>query len=175
MSLEKRQRLIQLRAMAHPVRLRILSLTTGAALSAADIAAELGIAHAAASYHLRQLVEAGLLSEEAAPKAEVRGRGRPPTRYRHLVTAYDRPDRADEDVALWAAMSEDVQRRLRLRSRYRVAADAEVWLEPTEMERVSALAEEISQIIHTRAQPPHADQATRASVSVFVFELGETR
>ena len=42
-----------LRALAHPVRLRILSLLTGADLTAADVARELGITHANASYHLR--------------------------------------------------------------------------------------------------------------------------
>ena len=38
-----------LRALAHPVRLRILSLLTGADLTAADVARELGITHANAS------------------------------------------------------------------------------------------------------------------------------
>ena len=42
--------------MAHPVRLRILSLLTGAALTAAEVARELGLTHANASYHLRQLL-----------------------------------------------------------------------------------------------------------------------
>ena len=43
----------QLRALAHPVRLRILSLLTGADLTAADVARELGLTHANASHHLR--------------------------------------------------------------------------------------------------------------------------
>ena len=38
-----------LRALAHPVRLRILSLLTGTELSAAEIARELGLTHANAS------------------------------------------------------------------------------------------------------------------------------
>jgi DNA-binding transcriptional ArsR family regulator len=55
-----------LRAFAHPVRLRILSLLGGRALSATQLAAELGIAHGSASYHLRRLAAAGLveLAEE---------------------------------------------------------------------------------------------------------------
>ena len=48
-----------LRAVAHPVRLQILSLLTGAELSAAEVARELGLTHANASYHLRVLAEAG--------------------------------------------------------------------------------------------------------------------
>ena len=47
-----------LRAMAHPLRLRMLSLLTGAELSAAEVARELGITHANASYHLRVLLDA---------------------------------------------------------------------------------------------------------------------
>ena len=35
-----------LRAMAHPLRIRMLSLLTGAELSAAEVARELGISHA---------------------------------------------------------------------------------------------------------------------------------
>ena len=52
-----------LRAMAHPIRLRILSLLTGAPMTAADVARELGITHANASYHLRNLLAGGVIVE----------------------------------------------------------------------------------------------------------------
>ena len=39
-----------LRATAHPVRLQILSLLTGAEMSAAEVARELDLTHANASY-----------------------------------------------------------------------------------------------------------------------------
>lgn len=42
---------IALRALAHPLRLRLLSLLTGAAMSAAQVAREVGGTHANASYH----------------------------------------------------------------------------------------------------------------------------
>ena len=61
----------ELRAMAHPVRLRILSLLTGAALTAADVARELGLTHANASYHLRQLLAVGQI--EVAGQERIRG------------------------------------------------------------------------------------------------------
>src|SRR6188472_798006 len=60
-----------LRALAHPVRLRILSLLTGAAMTAADLARELDLTHANASYHLRQLVAAGAV--ELAGEERIRG------------------------------------------------------------------------------------------------------
>jgi len=68
-----------LRALAHPVRLRILSLLTGADLTAADVARELGITHANASYHLRFLLDAG----EIVVSGEESIRGGRARRYRH--------------------------------------------------------------------------------------------
>ncbi|TDD23761.1 ArsR family transcriptional regulator, partial [Kribbella turkmenica] len=53
----------ELRATAHPVRLRMLSLLTGTAMSAAEVARELGLTHANASYHLRILLESGTVVE----------------------------------------------------------------------------------------------------------------
>ena len=50
-----------LRARAHPLRLQILSLLTGAELSAAEVGRELGTTQANASYHLRVLAKVGLV------------------------------------------------------------------------------------------------------------------
>lgn len=49
----------ELRALAHPLRLRILSLLTGQAMSAAEVARALGCTQANASYHLRLLASIG--------------------------------------------------------------------------------------------------------------------
>ena len=68
-----------LRAVAHPVRLQILSLLTGTELSAAEVARELGITHANASYHLRTLLDAG----ELVIASEEKIRGGVAKRYRH--------------------------------------------------------------------------------------------
>ena len=68
-----------LRATAHPVRLRIMSLLTGAPLTAADVARELGLTHANASYHLRNLLAAGMI----VPAGEERIRGGMAKRYRY--------------------------------------------------------------------------------------------
>lgn len=46
------ERLQRLRANAHPLRLRMLSLLTGAPMSASDLARELDITQANASYHV---------------------------------------------------------------------------------------------------------------------------
>ena len=170
MSLDIRRELVPLRAMAHPLRLRILSLTSGAALSAAELAEELGIAHAAASYHARQLADAGLL-QVVQDDGERAGPGRPPVRYRYDFRLGGHLDRSEGAEALWAASAQDMQRRLRRRARHRVGADGEVWMAPEDFEEVCALAQRISALMHEHAQPPHADGTVHASLSVYAFEL----
>jgi DNA-binding transcriptional ArsR family regulator len=174
MSLEIQQELIPLRAMAHPLRLQILSLTTGAALSAAELAQELGIAHAAASYHARQLAEAGLL-QIVEDEGERAGPGRPPVRYRYDYRQGGHLDRSTGAEALWAATTQDMQRRIRARTRHHVGADAEVWMAPEDFEEVRELAARISDLMHERAQRPRAEGTVHASVSVYAFELGDER
>ncbi len=68
-----------LRAAAHPVRLRMLSLLTGTAMSAAEVARELDLTHANASYHLRQLLDA----DELVVDSEEKIRGGVAKRYRY--------------------------------------------------------------------------------------------
>ena len=55
-----------LRALAHPVRLRMMNLTRAVPLSAGELARELGIPYALACRHLRRLATAGLVEPAAA-------------------------------------------------------------------------------------------------------------
>src|SRR3954469_18797480 len=70
-----------LRAMAHPVRLRIMSLLTAAPMTAAEVARELHLTHANASYHLRNLLSGGLIYVAGEEKI----RGGVAKRYRYDV------------------------------------------------------------------------------------------
>ena len=70
----------RLRAVAHPVRLQILSLLTGEDMSAADIARALDITQANASYHVRVLARAGQVVETGVEKV----RGGRAKKYRYL-------------------------------------------------------------------------------------------
>src|SRR6202000_578482 len=58
-----------LRILAHPLRLRMLALLTGAAGADRELRRELGLSQALASSHLRQLHNAGVIE-----LAEVRSR-----------------------------------------------------------------------------------------------------
>src|SRR5690349_19153576 len=102
------EHVVSLRALAHPVRLQILSLLTGTAMSAAEVARELDLTHANASYHLRQLVAAGQLVE--AGEETIRG-GRA-KRYRYDVDAPGARARSGADRALFArALADELVRR----------------------------------------------------------------
>ncbi|GIF13260.1 helix-turn-helix domain-containing protein [Actinoplanes teichomyceticus] len=58
----------QIRALAHPLRLRLLGqLRLDGPATATGLAAALGTNTGATSYHLRQLAEAGLVTEEERP------------------------------------------------------------------------------------------------------------
>src|SRR6478735_3563021 len=132
----------QLRALAHPVRLRILSLLTGADLTAADVARELGLTHANASYHLRFLLDAG----EIVVSGEETIRGGRARRYRHHWRGEDRPPSAasaDPGAAglVVRAATQELQRRHRIRRRGvpGLVTDAELWVDAQTWERARAL------------------------------------
>ncbi|MDO8106706.1 helix-turn-helix domain-containing protein [Isoptericola sp. b441] len=78
-------------ALASPVRRQALALLSGGPLTAADLAARLGLHVTTARFHLDQLEEAGLVLRQTARSG---GRGRPAVAYRaaelDLVAVRDR-------------------------------------------------------------------------------------
>ena len=119
MSLEvEGQQVAALRARAHPLRLRMLSLLTGAAMSAAELGRELGVSQALASYHLRQLADAEVV-ELAEQRSRRGGRER---RYRYRVPPHtgDQPSPDAEGHALFV---EAVIEELRLARRTAVTGN----------------------------------------------------
>lgn len=171
MSLEE-ERISELRATAHPLRLQMLSLLTGAQLSAAEVARELDITQANASYHLRLLQTAGLL--EVAGEETVRG-GRA-KKYRHPWDApVPRPqaNREEDRLAYVRVLADMIPRRFLEREpglpgRF---TDADLWVEPEVWDRVVALVEEASSLMHASAHPPRTEGTVRAALSVAAFRL----
>ena len=166
-----------LRALAHPVRLRILSLLTGADLTAADVARELGITHANASYHLRFLLDAG----EIVVSGEESIRGGRARRYRHHWREEDRPrtgGAADPEAATMVvrAAVEELQRRHRTRRRGApgLVTDAELWVEVATWERARALLQEASALLHDGARPPRTDGTELVNLSLFAFVMDDS-
>ena len=158
-----------LRALAHPVRLRMLSLLTGAPMCAADIARELGITQANASYHLRQLAAAG----EVVAAGERRVRGGVAKLYRH---PWDRDRHADDDASTDRstvdAFAAELIRRAGQRAPGRQAfTDAELWVEPQLWAEVVRAVGEASSRLHAAAHPPRTAGTVRVSMTTALFEM----
>jgi DNA-binding transcriptional ArsR family regulator len=168
----------ELRALAHPVRLRILSLITGAPLTAADVARELDITHANASYHLRHLLASGLVEIDG----EERIRGGAAKRYRPVAEAVDRPippDRTpapvDEERLVYAALATELRRRAGLAraSTRKSLVDAELWVDPKVWAEVTDRITAAAVDLHHAARAPHAVGTTRVSMTIAMFQMKE--
>ena len=170
-----------LRALAHPLRLRILSLLTGTELSAAEVARELEVTHANASYHLRLLLDAG----EIVVAGEEKIRGGVAKRYRHPWRAADRPggeppppDHTDPatgeatELAV-AALAEELRRRHRLRRPDVGGAltDAELWVTPEVFVEVRDLLMQATALLHDEAQPPRSPGTEPVSLTIASFPM----
>ena len=168
-----RDRVVSLRAMAHPVRLRMLSLLTGAPMSAAEVARELGLTHANASYHLRQLLAAGQVVE--AGEETIRG-GRA-KRYQYDVDVPgSTASNAGERTAFFQLLADELLRRsgsAHPGSR-QSSTDAELWVAPDDWAAVLDQVTEAMTTLHRVAKPRRSAGAVHisATVSLFVMDDG---
>jgi DNA-binding transcriptional ArsR family regulator len=170
MSLEVPQR--QLRALSHPVRLRILSLLTGAAMSSAELARELDMNHAAVSFHMRKLADAGYL--ELAETRSVRG-GKE-RRYRQRQVGG--PQWQQEDPRLTVrALSEEVVRRASetTAEAWRLFGDAELWVDASVWEDVVARISSAIIDLHAAAQPTQTPETLHVSATAMLFTVDGAR
>ncbi|MGH3509371.1 MAG: ArsR/SmtB family transcription factor [Nocardioidaceae bacterium] len=172
------RRISYLRAIAHPVRLRILSLLTGAEMSAAEIARELDLTHANASYHLRVLADAG----EIVVAGEEKIRGGVAKRYRHPwdreeVTPSGGPaSGGDRSPSMRAVADELVRRFASRRSPSKgLLVDAEMWVTPEVWGEVLEHLDAASRAIHANAQPPRTPGTTHVNLTAGAFEMKATR
>jgi len=160
-----------LRVLAHPLRMRILSLLTGTAMSAAEAARELGETQANISYHVRRLHDAGLL--DVAEEVSIRG-GRA-KRYRHHPDSGRRLTSRNpaEGQLLTKAIAAELVRRADLRAPERPASltDAELWVDPEVWTRLLEQSKLLSHELHDAARAPRTDGTIRVSASMALFEL----
>jgi DNA-binding transcriptional ArsR family regulator len=165
-----------LRAMAHPIRLRIMSLLTGASLTAAEVARELGISHANASYHLRNLLTGGLI----VPAGEEKIRGGVAKRYRYDAHTDEERGRAhgprsdDEIRGDYAAIAHELIRRTRVagfQPTGNLVADADLWLDPETWNELRLRIAALVRDLHDAAKPPRTAGTVRTSTTVAMFEM----
>ncbi|MBF9131338.1 helix-turn-helix transcriptional regulator [Plantactinospora sp. S1510] len=167
----------RLRALAHPLRMRILSLLTTTAMTAAEVARELDLTHANASYHLRHLLAAGLV--EAA--GEERIRGGVAKRYRHDPTidhgwrapVPEGSEATPEHRLVYAALSAELRRRSAelLRGPGSFLTDAEFWVDPETWTEIRDAIAEASARLHQAARPPRTPGTQRVSATVALFRM----
>jgi DNA-binding transcriptional ArsR family regulator len=171
---DEQREVSSMRAIAHPVRLQILSLLTGAELSAAEIARELDLTHANASYHLRTLADAGLVVEAGEEKI----RGGVAKRYRHPWDQTDMAGRkpTPEDVAQQVqAMASELVRRFGRREPKAPSwlTDAEMWVAPEVWEEVLSHVHTASRLIHAEARPPRTPGTVHVNLTAAAFGMAD--
>ena len=159
----------RLRSVAHPVRLRILSLLTAEAMSAADVARALDLTHANASYHLRVLHDAGELVVESKEKV----RGGIAKRYRYLVGGDDRPTAptTNDDLIAWQKATARRGRAAAAPTRHEARAprrDIETWVtaEAWQPRDRPAIARAAMVLLHAEAPPPRTEGTIHVSASI---------
>ena len=160
-----------LRAVAHPVRLRILSMLTAEAMSAAEVARALDLTHANASYHLRVLHDAGELVVESEEKI----RGGVAKRYRYVVTDAPAPGErpsSDDEIAYATATHHEVVRRLAQGIRLKAASsDIETWVPPEAWAEAIDLLARASTLLHAEARPAGTPGTIHVSATVQAFAM----
>ena len=179
MSLEVETPTSTLRALAHPLRLQILSLLTGTAMSAAELARELDVSQANASYHLRVLAGAGHVVEAG----EVKIRGGVAKRYRHPWDAARKakpgkpqnvqPSLEDHRMYVETLIQELVRRHAQRVPGRHFMTDAEMWVTPEVWEQVVGHLRDASMLIHSEAQPPRSPDTVHVNVSMVAFRMGD--
>lgn len=162
-----------LRAVAHPVRLQMLSLLTGTEMSAAEVARELDITHANASYHLRVLLDAG----ELVVAGEEKIRGGVAKRYRHPwdgERTAPAPTPGDHRLYVRAIVEELVRRHDRRRKGEKSwFTDAEMWVTPEVWEQVISHVQRASSLIHSEAQPPRTEGTVHVNLTALAFGVDD--
>ncbi|GAA4939436.1 hypothetical protein GCM10025331_26800 [Actinoplanes utahensis] len=158
-----------MRALAHPVRLQIMALLTSAPMTAAEIARELGLTHANASYHLRNLLAGGLIVVAGEEKI----RGGVAKRYRYDVRSDRGTFTPDEKRVLFPAAANELIRRAAEGHWPGIGllGDGEFWVEPAKWEEIRDRIRAALGDLHEAARPPHTPGTTRTSTTVAMFEM----
>ncbi|HEY7594949.1 MAG TPA: metalloregulator ArsR/SmtB family transcription factor [Actinophytocola sp.] len=157
-----------LRALGHPTRLRMLTMMWSGPMSAAGLAAELGISHGLASQHLRTLHRAGLVVlDEVRPK-----RGGRERLYR-AVKGTPLSDQKDAQPLLVEAMISNLRYRLTAWRPGETGAvtEGDLWLTPRQWADARTRLLELSAEMHEQARPPHTPGTVQVSVTLLAFEM----
>jgi DNA-binding transcriptional ArsR family regulator len=167
-----------LRALASPVRQRILDTLRGGAMTGAQIAREVGSNTGVLSYHLRELEAVGLVE-----RGETRGR----SQYWHLARSdvrFNDPRRSSDPAAAQALVDRRLAGLAAAVDRYLDRNDlADDWREAAlfsasalqlTAEELAAFQADYLALLERWARRPRPD-ATAVRVELFAFPDGELR
>ncbi|MCX5401241.1 helix-turn-helix transcriptional regulator [Streptomyces sp. NBC_00102] len=160
-----------LKALAHPLRLRMLSLLWPGPMSAAELSRELGISHALASQHLRRLDAVHLV--ELAEERERRG-----GRERRYRTVHGAPLSEQREGA--PVLAEALAYTLRERSARRdpaeegVTVDGELWVDPSAWAEAQGQLAHVARKLHDVARPVRTPGTVPVSVTLMAFRMERT-
>lgn len=171
--------LVHMRALAHPLRLRMLSLLTGGPSSAAVVARELGVSQANASYHLRQLLGAGLIVDAG----EVAVRGGRARMYRYYpdsaesLGAERTAPAAGGAAAVVDALAQELRRRFAMAdpSVRGNLTDAELWVDPEMWVQTVTAVTDASVALHAAARPPRTEGTIAVNLTAVLFAMHTSR
>lgn len=163
-----------LRAMAHPVRLKIIGhLRLHGPATATGLAETLGLNSGATSYHLRQLAQHGFILED-----EDRGTGRDRWwRAAHTTTSVSRETLREESGetflrAIAQLYAEKVQRtlddRIAMPAQWRDAINLSDWVLCLTPEETAQLGRDLHEVLtrYRRNDPDHPEAAPAGAVPV---------
>lgn len=158
-----------------------MSLLTGAERSAAEVARELKVTQANASYHLRVLAGAGLIEVHGTEKV----RGGVAKKYRYVIDYEERLSDAgllrgtgaEEEFPMFAAaLASELQRRA---TRYAADSkgpgntftDLETWIEEDVWADVLDLVRRAGRLAHQNARPPRSAGTIPVSFIASLFRM----
>lgn len=151
-------------------------MLTAASLTATDVARELGISHATASYHLRQLEQAGLV---VAFEGDIIRGGRE-RRYRQHVPDDQFSPRAtwtgaDLRMVIEALHAELTRRVINPVHGSNAVIDGEFWVPPEVWEQARAQIRAASELLYQAATPAGTPGAAHVSLTALLFQIAEDR
>lgn len=151
----------------------MLSLLTGTAMSASEVARELDLTHANASYHLRTLLAAGELVE--AGEERIRGGLAKRYRYPHELRGANPQHKSDLQsmIAQARVVGRELERRVREREQgtANYLSDLEGWVTPEVWARARELIAEASNLLHDHNQAPRTPGTMHVSAISWAFEM----
>jgi DNA-binding transcriptional ArsR family regulator len=146
----------------------MLSLMWAGPLSAANLAAELGISHGLASQHLRTLDRAGLVE-----LTEVRAKRGGRERLYRTVKGSPLSDRGNSSPLLAEAFVNNLRERLAMRTpdSHSVLTDAELWVTPEVWVECRQRLRDLMFQLHEHSEPPRTPGTTPIGLTLLAFEM----